>query len=376
MVQTVRNLYGVDFGFRPDKVLTMRLVPSLETYESGPTRVSLYEDVLRRVRALPGVAQAGAASALPLAGEGASNWSYLIAEQPDMSIGDAPFAPIEQVTPGYLDALGLTLVRGRFLNEQDGPASPPVVVINEAMARLHWPREDALGERIKVFDPGWPWMDVVGVVEDVRGAGLDREARPLIYVPHAQGHATAYLSHLSLALAVRVEGDPTALAGPIRDAVWALDADVPIPDVATMDELIATSMADRRFTTLLLSVFGLVALFLASVGVYGVISFATSQRTHEIGIRMALGAQGARILRQVVGEGVLLTLAGVTVGLVGALFVTRVFQPLVFGVATNDLGTYVGVAVVLTLAAVCASLVPALRASRLDPLMALRSGAE
>jgi putative ABC transport system permease protein len=376
MVQTVRNLYRVDLGFRPDHVLTMRLVPSFETYGTAPARVRFYEDALRRVRILPGVTEAAAVSALPLAGEGASNWSYLIAEQPDLSIGDAPFAPIEQVTPGYLDALGLTLVRGRFFNERDGPASPAVAVINEAMARTHWSEEDPLGKRIKVFDPGWPWMEVVGVVKDVRGAGLDREARPLVYVPHAQGHATAYLSHLSLALAVKTEGDPTALAGPIRDAVWGLDADVPIPDVATMGELIAASVADRRFTMLLLSGFGLVALFLASVGVYGVISFVVSQRTHEIGIRMALGARGARILRQVVGEGLLLALLGVTLGLVGALFVSRVFQPLVFGVAVDDPITYLGVAVMLILTAVCASFAPALRAARLDPLRALRANAE
>ncbi len=372
MLRTIDNLYHVDLGIRPDNVVTMRIYPSLAKFETQDSRVAFWQDLEERVNELPGVVSAGAVPFLPL-GDDLPEWSYLVEGEGAASIGDAPSAQVQQATPGYLDALGLTLVRGRFFNQDDRSDTRPVAVVNEAMVQVHWAGQDPIGRRIKLYPEGRPWMEVVGVVRNVRDNAMDREARPRLYWPHAQAPAVAGWAMPNMALVVRARRDPMELIGSIRETVRTLDNMAPVTRVVTMDQVIAMSVGDIRFTTILLSIFGLVALFLASVGVYGVISSAVSQRTREIGLRMALGASGGRVIKQVLYGGIALTVGGVAIGLIGALLLSRVFQSLVFGISTTDPLTYGAVILVISATAVCASLFPACRAARLDPTEALRA---
>jgi putative ABC transport system permease protein len=240
------------------------------------------------------------------------------------------------------------------------------------MAQKHWPGQDAIGKRMKVFSADWPWIEVIGIVKDVRHRGPNQDPRPRWYVPHAQAYVSAYASPLSTTIAVRSESDPTPLMGPIRSLMAELDSSIPISNVRTMDQILAGSVGGQRFVMTLLTVFGLMALFLAAVGVYGVISYAVSQRTREIGLRMALGAKGSSVLTQIMREGLMLSIAGIGVGLVGSFALSRVFESIVFGITPTDPITYGGVVIVLVLAAAAASLLPARRASRVSPMVALR----
>jgi predicted permease len=372
MVRTVANLYQIDPGFRPQKVLTMRVDPSPAAFRTQESRVAFWQDFLESVNELPGVISAGAVPWLPLGG-GFPVWSYLVEGERAASISDAPAAPIQQATPGYLAALGLTLVRGRFFDADDRADARPVAVINEAMARRHWAGEDPIGKRIRLYGTGRPWMEIVGVVSNVRDNALSREARPKYYWPHAQAPAIAGWCMLSMTLVVRAEGDPLRLVGPIRESLRGIDNLAPVSRVVTMEQLTARSLGDKHFIMILLSLFGLVALFLASVGVYGVISSAVSQRTREIGLRVALGASGPQVVRRILLEGMALTGGGLGFGLLGVAVLNHVFRSLVFGVSTSDPVTCGAVAIVITIAAGGASLLPAWRASRVDPVVALRS---
>ncbi|UCG87811.1 MAG: ABC transporter permease [Gemmatimonadota bacterium] len=371
MLRSVINMYNVDKGFETDNILTFRINPSSSRYDTEPKRVSFYTQLLERMNALPGVAAAAAVHSLPMTGW-SNNWSIIIEGRPVANIGEAPADLVQRVTPEYFDALGLTLVRGRLFTHQDDAASPPVVVISEAMAQKHWPGEDAIGKRMKVFRPSSPWIEVIGIVKDVRHQGPSQEPRPRWYVPHAQAYVSAYSSPLSTTIAVRSDSDPTPLMGPIRSLMTELDASVPISNIRTMEQILDGAVGRQRFVTTLLIVFGLLALFLAVVGVYGVISYTVSQRTHEIGLRMALGAKGSNVLTQVMREGLVLSLIGLGVGLAGSIALSRAFESMVFGITPTDPVTYGSVVIVLILAAAAATLLPARRASRVDPMMALR----
>ncbi len=371
MLRSVLNMYRVDTGFTTENVLTLRLSPSSNKYNTSELRVAFYRGLLEQANALPGVAAAGAVGSLPLFG-GTSNWSIVLEGQPVATVANAPAARVQQATPEYFDALGFTLLRGRLFTWDDVANSTGVVVINEAMARAHWPDEDPIGKRMRVFAGDPPWMEVIGVVKDVRYQAVNRDPEPRWYVPHAQGYRTAYVSPLGMTLVVRTTSDPNALVGPIRGLMASFDNSVPISQVQTMEQVFAVSVERERFVSTMLAAFGLLALFLAAVGVYGVISYAVSQRTHEIGLRMALGASGGNVLGQVVREGLVLSLIGVGVGLAGSILVSRAFESLVFGITPTDPLTYVGVIVVLTAVAAGASLIPARRASRVSPMVALR----
>ena len=371
MLRSVLNMYNVDMGFDTKDVLTFRLNPSPNKYDSQESRVAFYRELLQRLNTLPGVISAGATYSLPLT-SGSNNWSIIIEGRPVANVGEAPADLVQRVTPEYFDALGLTLVRGRLFTAADDAESPPVVVISERMAQKHWPGEDAIGKRMKVFVDGWPWIEVVGVVKDVRHQAPNQDPRPRWYVPHAQAYVSAYSSPLPMTLTVRSDADPTLLMGAIRTVIAELDGGVPISNIQTMEQVFAGALRGQRFVTTVLSLFGLLALVLAVVGVYGIVSYAVSQRTHEIGLRLALGAEGSRVLAQVIRDGLMLSLAGVVVGLVGAVALSRGFNSLVFGITPTDPVTYVGVAVVLIIAAAGASLLPALRASRVSPMVALR----
>jgi len=371
MLRSVLNMYSVDTGFDVENVITFRLNPSASEYNTGERRAAFYTGLLEEIRAAPGVTSASAVLALPM-GSGSSNWSILIEGQEAATIGDAPAARVQFCTPKYFETLGLSLLRGRLFDEHDVADSPPVVVISETMARVHWPDEDPLGKRMKVWDSNWPWLEVVGVVKDVQHSSVSQDPRPWWYVPHAQGFATAYYSPRDMYLTVKSGTDPDMLMPTLRNVVGGYDSGVPISRVRTMEEVFAGAIDSERFITVLLTVFGLLALFLASVGVYGVISYAVTQRIHEIGLRMALGSPGGKVLAEIVRDGLIVSGIGIVIGLLGSVALSRSFETMVFGIAPTDPVTYAGVVVALLAAATGASLIPALRASRVDPMVALR----
>jgi putative ABC transport system permease protein len=371
MLRSVVNMYNVDMGFETENILTFRINPSSNKYDTQEKRVALYTQLFDRMGAFPGVTAVAAAHSIPMTGWN-NNWSIIIEGRPVANVGEAPADLVQRVTPEYFEALGMTLVRGRLFTHQDDAGSPPVVVISEAMAQKHWPGEDAIGKRMKVFMPDWPWIEVIGIVKDVLHGGPALGPLPRWYVPHAQAYVSAYASPLATTIAVRSDSDPTPLMRPIRDLMAEFDGSIPISNVRTMDQILDGSVGGQRFVMTLLTVFGLLALLLAAVGVYGVISYAVSQRTHEIGLRMALGAKGSNVLTQIMREGLILSLVGVGVGLVGSFALSRVFESMVFGITPTDPVTYGGVVIVLVVAAAGASLLPAWRASRVSPMVALR----
>jgi len=371
MLRSVINMYDIDKGFETANILTFRIDPSPSRYDTQPKRVSYYTQLLERMNALPGVRAAAAVQSLPMTG-GTNNWSIIIEGRPVANVGEAPADLVQRVTPEYFDALGMTLVRGRLFTHQDDAGSPPVVVISEAMAQKHWPGQEAIGRRMKVFMPDWPWIEIIGIVKDVRHRGPNQEPRPRWYVPHAQAYVSAYSSPLATTIAVRSDSDPTLLMGPIRGLMAEIDGSVPISNVRTMNQILDGAVGGQRFVMTLLTVFGVLALFLAVVGVYGVVSYAVSQRTHEIGLRMALGAKRSNVLAQVMREGLVFSLVGIGAGLIGSFALSRTFESMVFGITPTDPVTYGVVVIVLVIAAAGASLLPARRASRVSPMVALR----
>jgi putative ABC transport system permease protein len=272
--------------------------------------------------------------------------------------------------PGYFRAVGAKLIRGREIQESDIVGAPGAVVINEAFAKLHFPNQDPIGQQIH-RDVWWKGMPdtytIVGLVADERFQGPRAPADPATYFSFDQ------FTFNDNWLLVRTKGDAKSFIPTLRQTVWAMDRDLPLENVRTMDELLGETIADSRFNTALLSLFAVVAMLLAAIGIYGVLAFTVAQRTSEIGIRMALGAQRSSVLRLIVGNGLALTLIGVVIGAAGALVATRALERLVFGVSTTDPGVFVFVAFALTAVAATAAAVPALRASRVDPIVALRS---
>jgi putative ABC transport system permease protein len=273
------------------------------------------------------------------------------------------------VSPGYFRTLGVPLLAGREFAEADTPGARPAAVVNETMARAFFPGRDPVGGRIKIGGSDRPqnqYMDVVGVVADVKYRGLAEAAAPALYIPHAQAPFD------SMYVVARASGDPAALVGGVRAEVWAMDRDLPLSQVHTMDQLLSETVAQPRFRTLLLALFSGVAALLAAVGIYGVMAYTVSQRTHEIGVRMALGARPRDVVRLVVGKGMALALVGVAIGLPGAFLAGRLLSGLLFGVGPSDPATFAGVTVLLTFVALLACYLPARRAARVDPMTALR----
>jgi predicted permease len=373
MVRSFLLLRAVDPGMRADHVLTLRA--ALPTPKGAPTAadragwVAWFARTSARLAELPGVRAAAAADILPFDGND-SRYTFELEGEPPRRAVDLPHEEVRQVTPGYFEALGIALVRGRVLGAADGAGAPGVVVINQALARRYWPHgDDPVGKRLKLHvgnDRGW--STVVGVVADVHGFGLDQPAHPELFVPYAQMPDSA-----GMALVVRSDGDAAALAPAARAALAELDATQPIFDVKPMSELVAASLAQRRFALVLMLIFAAVALLLAAVGIYGVMAYTVAQRTQEIGIRVALGASAASVLGLVVGDGMRLVGAGLALGLGGALLVTRLVASLLYGVSATDAATFVSIALVLAAVALAAIVIPARRAMRVDPMQALRS---
>ena len=364
MIRSFFQLHRVKTGFSSDNVLTMRVQLPMAKYREKNQRENFFKQAEARLAILPAVKAVGAINFLPLNGL-ASSTSFNIEGHPEADAGKAPGTEVRVVTPNYFTAMGIPLLKGRLLDEHDG-ADSHVLVINETMAKKYFPNEDPIGKRLIVeWDPKAP-DEIVGVVADIKEYALDREANPAIYWPHPRE------PYQFMNLILRTSTDPMTLAAAVQKEIRALDPDQPVADVRTMQQVIAKSIARPRFNTLLLTIFAGVALVLASVGLYGVMNYSATQRTHEVGIRMALGATRADIMRLVVGNGMLLTLIGIGIGVAASLLLTRVMASLLFGITATDVPTFLSVSAVLAVVALIANYIPARRATRVDPVIALR----
>jgi predicted permease len=378
MIQSFRALAAVDPGFDPHHILSME-VSVLGTNESEPgRRAGFYRDLLDRVRSLPGVDSAGAINHLPLAGD-QWGWNFRIAGRPEPLPGDVPGAVYRLVMPGYFQTMRLPLRGGRDITAQDDRRSSGVVIFNERAARQYWPGQDPIGQRVTFGNDrsGKPeWLTVIGVAANAKQSDwAAKEPEPEAYLAAAQNRdfmesPAAHFSYITLV--VRTSGNPADMAQAVKNSIWSFDRNLPISDVLTMDRVIADVNAQAHFEMLLLGVFGAIALILAAVGIYGVMSYSVSRRTREIGIRMSLGASRPEVLRMVLQQGMLQAVCGTVVGVAGALSLSKLMAKLLYGVQPTDLATLVAVGVLLGLAALLATLVPARRATCIDPTVALR----
>ncbi|HKP82789.1 MAG TPA: ABC transporter permease [Pyrinomonadaceae bacterium] len=360
------SLLKTDPGFNPDNVITMNLVLPIAKYKEESQRAAFFQDLVQRVKANPGVESAALVSHLPLGGSNASE-SYLVEGVPEPAPGQEYGGRYRVATPDYFRTMGISLVHGRSFTDQDKAGTTPVVVVNETLARKHWPGEDAIGKRIRFYGPldRAPWMEIVGVIRDVKHE-LNIPIEPEYYLPLAQDTWTG------MVLVARTSVEPSSLAPALRQQVWAIDKDQPVFDVKTMQEVRSSSVALYSFSSVMLGIFAVVALLLASVGIYGVMAFAVTQRTQEIGIRMALGARTADVLKLVVKHGMKLALLGMLIGLAGSWAITRFLEKMLVGVEPTDVLTFSAVSLFLLLAAFVACYLPARRATKVDPLVALR----
>jgi putative ABC transport system permease protein len=367
LIRSFLRLQQVNPGFAPQNTLAMSLALPATKYKEPAQRANFYKEALQGIRALPGVQSAGAVSNLPLSGDNSSG-SFRIEGREVPQGQSLPHGDRWAASSDYFSTMKIPIIRGRFFDDRDTMESQPVAIIDEAMARKYWPDEDPLGKRISFqsVNGNRIWRDIVGIVGHVRHRGLEGESRVQYYVPHSQTQ-NAFMS-----LVVRANVDPTSLTGAVRGAISGLDKDMPVFRVKTMDQFVSDSMAQRRFAMTLVGIFAGVAMALACVGLYGVLSYSITQRLHEIGIRMALGARAADVLWLVVGQGMLLALAGVALGGVAAFLLTRLMANLLFGVTASDPLTFATIALLLTLVALTACLAPALRATKVDPIEALR----
>jgi putative ABC transport system permease protein len=374
LVRSLIALYRIDLGFTPGGVLTAQVQLPLSDYRDAGSVIRFYRQLSERLEALPGVAGAGAARVLPLA-RNIGDWSITLEGRPTQP-NENPNGDFQSVTPGYFRAFGVQLVAGRLLNATDREDAPPVVVINETMAARYWPGEDAIGKRFHMGGTGapYPFMTIVGIVRGTRHNAVVEAARAEMYLPHAQLEQSAGGPARSMAIVIKsATAEPLHLAEPLRATVRAMDRNLPVAEIRTMDEVTAAALAAPRFAALLLGVFASVALILAAIGLYGTISLLVSERSHEIGIRMALGASRGWVVGFVLRRGLALAGIGIVLGMGGALILTRSMSALIYGVAATDPVTFLTVPAVLGIVVLVACLRPARRAASLDPVVALRN---
>ena len=365
LARSFARLQEVPLGFEPARVLTAGMSLPRAQYGKPEQWLGFYSTLVERLKSDPGVESVAASLPLPLYG-GGLNFAFKIEGRPERPGSDLT-ANYTSMTPAYFHVLGIPLLRGRLIGDGDVAGAPMVCLISSTFAKRFFPGEDAIGHRLAFGFRESVSREIVGVVGDVRRDGLGAESRPEMYVPFAQDPWWAAYA------VVRTAGDPAKLAGTLRSEVRALDPTLPVESVQPMTDMVSDSVAQPRFRTTLLGLFGLVAFLLAAIGTYGVISYSVGQRTREVGIRMALGAGRRDVLRLVIGEGLVLTAAGLAIGAVGALILTRYLASLLFEVGRLDPATYAVVGVTLLLAGVLACWIPARRAARVDPLTALRS---
>jgi putative ABC transport system permease protein len=368
MVQSFRRLAITPNGFNPDHLLTVR-VPLMNYKYSPPKSAAFYEDVLRRIRKIPGVKSAGMANNLPFTG---FHVSFAFSAPPNFRGGPGRTVGVagRSVSPGYFQAMGIPLVGGRDFSEaEDRMDAPCVRIVNQAMARLYWPAEDAVGQQLPgVCAKRGASATIVGVVADSKQDSVESQPQPEMYEPYAQHPFATYL----VTFAIRTVSDPLAVARAVRQAVQSVDSDQPVIQLRTMQEVISESIWRQHVSASVLSIFAIIALVLASVGMYGVISYSISRRTHEIGIRSALGATQCDVFMLVLREGARLTLIGLVAGIILAAGLTRTLRSLLFGVTSTDPVTLLGVITLLVAAAFLACYLPARRAAKVDPMAALR----
>jgi len=370
MLKSMAHLLEVPSGMSPDNVLTMKLSlfgPEFGGDDANAHILTTYRQALDRVSAIPGVSSAGAVNQLPLGGD-FDMYGVRIKDKPVANPEDAPNAFRYGVTPGYLEALGIRLQRGRTITAQDNETSQPIVLINELFAARTWPGENPLGKLVQMGGPDTPWRTVVGIVGNTPHEGLDQPQKRQLYIPEAQWPNT----DSDMVMAIRTKGDPSAIAGSVRQAIWSINRNVRITEVAPMEKVIGSSLAARRFPLMLLALFALAAIMLAALGLYGVMAYSVTQRTVEIGVRMALGAQPREVMALVLRQGFYLIGIGVALGLAGALALRSLIASLLFEVKATDPVTLITVVLVLTGVALLACYLPARRATKVDPLVALR----
>jgi putative ABC transport system permease protein len=366
LIESFGALLRVPLGFEPSGLVTMRLFLSPANYGEGDSRGALYLDqVLQRVGALPGVKFAAVVDSPPLGG-GAST-DFVLVGRPAPNPGDEPSADIHMVSSGYFQTMGIPLERGRAFTERDSAGAPRVMVISETMARQFWPGADPIGQKVTMKDWGPDLTGtIVGVVGDVKLDGLEQSTRSAIYWPSKQ-----FFSLFST-LVVRTDVASQAIVPAIKAAIWSVNPDQTIASAETMESAVSEQFAPRRFNLALLGAFAGLALLLAALGVYGVLVQSVEQRTREIGVRMALGAQRSDVLRLVISQGLKMSLLGIAAGLACAWASMHLMASLLFGVAPRDPLTFAAAAVLLTVIALLACWVPARRATRVDPIVALR----
>ena len=366
MLKTVARLRAVDIGFRPDHLLTMRSTLPRVKYSVPAKRIGFYHRVLDGARALPGVADAAYVSTLPFSGQG-NTQSYQV-EGRERLAADPGDALLRVSSGRYLQVLGVTPVEGRLLDDSDREGAH-VVVINETLKKLYFPKQSALGHRIAMYSRPPVWRTIVGVVKDVRERGYEPAMKPAVYIPYEQFTDTWALPDT---LILRTAGDPTALANAARRVIQEADPEQPVTAVSTMEGMIDLDVADRQQQTTLLTAFAALALLLASLGLYGLLAYTVTQRSREIGLRMALGASAANVVRAVVMRGLLLAGLGLACGFLAARMLSGTLSGILYGVAATDAATYVWVSLVLCGIVAAACWIPARRAVRIDPIAVLR----
>ncbi|MGC1323093.1 MAG: ABC transporter permease, partial [Candidatus Udaeobacter sp.] len=366
LINSFLHLRNLDPGFRSDHLLTMKVNLSEVKYPDRERRAAFFDEVMRRVHGLPGVQSAAVAGNLPLTYNGDS-MNISVEGVPDPPPDQQPDVIFRAIGPGYFATMGIPIVRGRDFADQDNGDSKDVVIISEKTAQQFWPGQDPIGKRLK---PGSstsnsPWREVIGIVKDVRQNDFVASPKRQMYFTYRQLKNVA-----ANAIVVRTSIEPMSLAAPVRNAIWSADKDQTVADIDTMDHIVAQAVARQRFSMLLLGLFAALALLLASIGIYGVVSYSVAQRTREIGIRIALGARRADVLQMTVKQALKLVGVGMMIGLAAAFLLTRVLASLLFGISATDPITFVGISVVLLAVAILASYVPALRATRVDPIVA------
>jgi putative ABC transport system permease protein len=366
LIRSFDRLATVDPGFNAANILTMRVPLPTRKYDQDPKVISFFKRAIEQIRSLPGVESAGAINFLPFGGPGAGT-NFEIEGLPKPAPGQEPNTSVCVTDKNYFNTMQIPLKSGRLFTDQEATEMRHVVVVNEALAKKYFPNENPIGKRIKIWMKDEPdFTEIIGVVADSKDKALDREIEPMSYWPQPE------LTYPFMTLVIRTQSDPASVAAGARKVIQDLDGEQPVADVRTMESLLSLSIARARFSALLLAVFAGVALVLSGVGIYGVISYTVAQRGHELGIRMALGAQAMDVVKLVLRNGMVLALVGVAIGLIGAFALTRVMTTLLFGVSPTDLTTFVAVSLLLILVALLACYIPARRATRVDPLKALR----
>jgi putative ABC transport system permease protein len=365
LIRSFDKLLRVDPGFKPENLLTLEYRLPRNKYQQGEAQWNFHRQVVERIRDVPGVKSASLVRGLPFSGNGGDTEIIL----PDREIppkGKEPRAMFNTAMPNYFETMGIPLIKGRLFNEQDQLNTPRVFLINQTMARRFWPDQDPIGKQIKTDAADGATGAVIGVVGDAKHYLLEEESQPQMYEAYSQAPG------IFATVVVRTTVEPMSLAEPVRQAVWKVDGDQPMWKVRTLESLIDRSTANKRFLMVLMGVFAALALALTVIGLYGVMSYAVSQRTQEIGVRMALGAGARSIHRMVLRQGMTLVLIGVAFGLAASWLLTRLMANLLFGVSATDLLTFVSIASLLTIVALLACWIPARRAMKVDPIIALR----